>query len=53
MMSIMGMCTTVGLIAGGYLPVLAWGASDFGLQSLLFGAVGGCAGVFVGRRLTS
>ena len=47
----MRICSCVGLCVGGYLPVLAWGASDFGLQSLFFGVVGGCVGVWVGHRL--
>jgi len=47
----MGICTTVGLFAGGYAPEL-WGASAFSLQSLLFGVVGGLAGVWAGKRLT-
>jgi hypothetical protein len=52
-MSVIGVCSTVGLLAGGYLPVLAWGASDFGFQSLIFGVIGGCAGVWAGHRLTN
>jgi len=52
-MSVIGICSCVGLFVGAYVPVLAWGASDFGFQSLLFGAVGGIAGVLVGQRLTS
>ncbi len=47
----MGICTLVGLTAGGYLPT-AWGASAFGFQSLLFGALGGIAGVWAALRLT-
>jgi hypothetical protein len=53
LVSMIGICSFVGLFAGGYLPVLAWGASDFGFQSLLFGAAGGIAGVVVGHRLTT
>ena len=51
-MSLIGMCSFVGLCIGGYVPVAAWGASDFGFQSLLFGVIGGVAGVWVGYRLT-
>jgi hypothetical protein len=40
-----------GSIVGGYLPTL-WGASSLGVESLLFGAVGGIAGVFVGIRIS-
>jgi hypothetical protein len=50
--SLIGICSFVGLCVGGYLPVLAWGASDFGFQSLLFGAIGGCVGVWAGVRLS-
>ena len=49
--SVIGLCAVVGLTVGGYIPVL-WGASAFGLTSLLFGAVGGIAGVWVGARLS-
>jgi hypothetical protein len=49
----MGICSFVGLCVGGYLPVLAWGASDLGFQSLLFGVIGGVGGVWVGHRLTN
>ena len=51
-MSLVGMCSFIGLCVGGYVPVFAWGASDFGFQSLLFGAIGGAAGVWVGYRLS-
>jgi hypothetical protein len=51
MFSIMGICTTIGLLVGGYVPEL-WGASAFSLQSVLFGAVGGVAGVVLAKRLT-
>jgi len=52
-MSLIRMCSCMGLLVGGYVPALAWGASDFGLQSLLFGAIGGVAGVWVGYRLSN
>lgn len=51
MFSVMGICTTVGLLVGGYVPEL-WGGSAFSLQSVLLGALGGVAGVWAGRRLT-
>jgi hypothetical protein len=50
---VIGLCGFIGLCVGGYLPVLAWGASDFGLQSLLFSLIGGIAGVWVGYRLSN
>jgi hypothetical protein len=48
-----GMCGGFGMLVGGYVPVLLWGASDFSVSSLLFGALGGIAGVWVGARLGS
>jgi hypothetical protein len=48
--SIIGLCATVGLFAGGYVPML-WGASSFSMTSLLASAVGGIAGVWAGVRL--
>ncbi len=48
--SVIGLCATVGLFAGGYVPVL-WGASSFSLQSLAFGVLGGVAGVWAGVRI--
>ncbi len=50
MRSVVGLCITMGTIAGGYVPDL-WGAGSFSVASLIFGAIGGVAGVFVGRRL--
>jgi len=51
-MSLIGLCSFVGLCIGGYVPVAAWGASDLGFQSLFFGVIGGVAGVWVGYRLS-
>jgi hypothetical protein len=48
--SLIGICATAGLFIGGYVPVL-WGASSFSLQSLVFGLVGGVAGVWAGARI--
>jgi hypothetical protein len=48
---VIGICTTFGLIAGGYVPAL-WGASDFSLWSILFGALGGIAGLWLGVKLS-
>ena len=52
-MSLVGMCSFMGLCVGGYVPVVAWGSSDISLQSLLFGAIGCVAGVWVGYRLSN
>jgi hypothetical protein len=48
---VIGICVTVGMLVGGYVPVL-WGASSFSVSSLLFSALGGAAGVWAGVRLT-
>jgi hypothetical protein len=47
---VIGVCATAGMFVGGYVPVL-WGASSFSLVSLVFGAAGGAAGVWLGARL--
>jgi hypothetical protein len=52
MRSLIGICALAGTFVGSYLPVL-WGASSFSLVSLLFGAAGGVAGVFIGARLST
>jgi hypothetical protein len=48
---VIGMCAGFGGFVGGYIPVL-WGASAMGAESLLFGAIGGIAGVFLGVRIS-
>ena len=52
MRSVIGLCILVGSTVGGYVPVL-WGSSSFSVTSLLFGAVGGVVGVWVGIRLST
>jgi hypothetical protein len=52
MRSVIGLSVVVGSTIGGYLPVL-WGSSSFSVTSLLFGALGGIAGVWVGVRLST
>ena len=49
--SVIGLCVIAGSTVGSFVPAL-WGASAFGLASLLMAAVGGVAGVFVGARLS-
>jgi len=49
--SVIWLCATLGMFVGGYVPVL-WGASELSAESLLFGAVGGFAGVWAGVRLS-
>jgi hypothetical protein len=49
--SVIGISAFVGLCVGGFVPEL-WGASTLGFQSLLFGVIGGVAGVWLGIKLT-
>jgi hypothetical protein len=49
--SVIMLCAGVGTVAGGYLPEL-WGAGSFSLASVVFGAFGGIAGVWLGARLS-
>jgi hypothetical protein len=51
MRSVIGLCATFGGFVGSYIPTF-WGASDFGMQSLLFGAIGGVLGIWLGVRLS-
>jgi hypothetical protein len=48
---VIGLCALFGSFVGGYIPSL-WGASSLGVESLLFGAIGGIAGVLLGARLS-
>lgn len=48
--SVIGLCCGFGSIVGGYAPVL-WGASGWGLESLLFSVVGGIAGIWLALRI--
>ena len=52
MRSTIGICATFGTFAGGYLPEL-WGSSSFSAISVLFSAIGGIAGIWVGIRLST
>jgi hypothetical protein len=47
---VLWMCLLVGSTAGSFVPVL-WGGSAFGVASLLLGAVGALAGVWVAARI--
>jgi hypothetical protein len=49
--SVIGLCGGFGLFVGGYVPVL-WGASSFSLTSILFGLIGGAAGIWAGVRIS-
>jgi hypothetical protein len=46
-----GLCVLVGSGVGSYVPVVLWGAGSFSLSSLLFGGIGGVAGVWLGARI--
>jgi phage tail tape-measure protein len=48
--SLIGFCAMVGATAGGFVPEL-WGSSSFSFGSLVFGVLGGIAGVWFGVRL--
>ena len=48
--SVIGMCAGFGVLVGGFVPEM-WGASGFGLESLLFSALGGVAGLWAGLRI--
>jgi hypothetical protein len=39
------------MVVGGFLPVL-WGGSSLGLASLVFGTLGGVAGLWLAAKLT-
>ena len=40
-----------GMVVGGFLPAV-WGGSALGLASLVFGTMGGVAGLWLGVKLT-
>jgi len=48
--SVIGFGGFVGVTVGSFVPEL-WGASSFSLASVVFGLVGGVAGVWLGARL--
>jgi hypothetical protein len=50
--SAIGLGAVLGGIVGSYVPVVLWGASSFGVASLLFGALGSVGGVLLGARLS-
>ncbi len=41
----------VGMVVGGFVPVV-WGGSALGLASLVFGSLGGVAGLWLAAKLT-
>jgi hypothetical protein len=49
--SLISLCAVVGTVAGGFVPAL-WGNGGIGLAGVLFAAIGGIAGVWLGLRLS-
>lgn len=49
--SVIGLCAGFGTFAGGEVPAL-WGGSGFSVTAALLGLVGGCAGIWLGVRLS-
>ena len=41
----------VGMVVGGFVP-LVWGGSALGLASLVFGSLGGVAGLWLAAKVT-
>ena len=48
--SVIGFCAMLGATVGGFVPEI-WGASSLSLGSLVFGVLGGIAGVWFGVRI--
>ena len=42
---------TIGGLIGGYVPVIAWHASAFGMASLVWGSVGALVGLVAGIKV--
>lgn len=42
----------VGSLAGGYAPML-WGGSVFSISSIILGAIGGFAGIWIGYKIAT
>ncbi|MDP9283832.1 MAG: hypothetical protein M3P41_02565 [Actinomycetota bacterium] len=51
MRSVIGLCATVGTVAGAYVPEL-WGSGSFSFASVVGAVAGGVAGVWLGVRLS-
>ena len=49
--SSMGLLVLLGMTIGGFVPE-AWGAGTFSVSSLLFSAIGGLGGVWLGAHLS-
>ena len=49
--SVISLCAVFGTVIGGFVPAL-WGNNGIGLAGVLFGALGGIAGLWLGVRLS-
>jgi hypothetical protein len=49
--SVIGLCAAFGAFVGGEVPAL-WGGSGFSLTAIVLGLAGGCAGIWLGVRLS-
>jgi hypothetical protein len=49
--SVVTLSAVFGTFVGGFVPVL-WGNNGLGVQGVLFAAVGGVAGLWLGLRLS-
>ena len=49
--SLIGLCALVGGTVGSFVPAL-WGGSSLSVASVVFGLVGGIAGVWFGARVS-
>lgn len=52
MRSVTGLCVGFGTVVGGFVPAL-WGGSGLSFASVLTGALGGVAGLWLGTRLSA
>ena len=43
----------IGSLIGGWLPSLIWGAGMFDISGVIFTAVGGALGIYVGWKMTN
>jgi hypothetical protein len=49
--SVISICAVFGTIVGGFVPAL-WGDNGISLAGVLFAALGGIAGIWLGIRLS-
>lgn len=51
MKSLIWILMTVGTMAGAYVPLL-WGGDSFSMSSVIFSAIGGIGGIWIGYKLS-